>query len=150
MRFRSVTPPPAAVGKMLQSQEPPARQRVESSLPADAAAPGRKKPGPRLRPQVGSLGPLKGSLDRGMTLHFSRVGPTTEQLEIWSASELGFSFVISNENSSGPGLHGRPGFVASWRPIDINRPAIRLAGSPFKTLAEAEQACEAMLAHLTR
>ena len=85
-----------------------------------------------------------------MTLHFSRVGPTTEQLEIWSASELGFSFVISNENSSGPGLHGRPGFVASWRPIDINRPANRLAGSPFKTFAEAEQACEAMLAHLTR
>jgi hypothetical protein len=86
----------------------------------------------------------------GMTLHFSRVGPRTEQLEIWSASELGFSFVISNENSSGPGLHGRPGFVASWRPIDINRPAIRLAGSPFKTFAEAEQACETMLAHLTR
>ena len=33
-------------------------------------------------------------------------------LEIWSASARGFSFVISHESSSGPGLHGRPGFVA--------------------------------------
>ena len=84
-----------------------------------------------------------------MALHFSRVGPATADLEIWSASKRGFSFVISNESSSGPGLHGRPGFVASWRPIDINRPAIRISGSPFKTFAEAEKACEAMLVHLT-
>ena len=67
-----------------------------------------------------------GSLDRGMALHFSRVAPATEELEIWSASERGFSFVISNESSSGPGLHGRPGFVASWRPINLNRTAIRV------------------------
>jgi hypothetical protein len=85
-----------------------------------------------------------------MALHFSRVGTVREELEIWSASERGFSFVISNESSSGPGLHGRPGFVASWRPIDINRPAIRVGGSPFKTFAEAEKACEAMLAHLIK
>jgi hypothetical protein len=84
-----------------------------------------------------------------MALHFSRVGPATGNLEIWSASERGFSFVISNESSSGPGLHGQPGFVASWRPIDINRTAIKVAGSPFRTFAEAEEACEAMLAHLT-
>ena len=83
-----------------------------------------------------------------MALHFSRVGPATAELEIWSASECGFSFVISNESSSGPGLRGRPGFVASWRPI-INRPAIRVGGSPFETFAEAEKACEAMLEHLT-
>jgi hypothetical protein len=43
-----------------------------------------------------------------------------------------------------------PGFVASWRPINFNRPAIRVGGSPFKTFAEAEHACEAMLAHLTK
>jgi hypothetical protein len=61
-----------------------------------------------------------------------------------------FSFVISNESSSGPGLHGKPGFVASWRPIHINKPAIRVGGSPFKTFAEAESACKAMLADLTR
>ena len=85
-----------------------------------------------------------------MALHFSRVSPATEELEIWSASQRGFSFVISNESSSGPGLHGQPGFVASWRPIDINRPAIRVGGSPFKTFAEAEKACEAILAHLAR
>jgi hypothetical protein len=84
-----------------------------------------------------------------MALHFSRVGAATDELEIWSASECGFSFVVSNESSSGPGLHGRPGFVASWRPIDINKPAIRVSGSPFKTFAEAETACEAMLVYLT-
>ena len=85
-----------------------------------------------------------------MALHFSRVGPATGELEMWNASERGFSFVISNESSSGPGFHGRPGFVASWRPIDINRPANGVGGSPFRTLAEAEQACEAMLADLVK
>jgi hypothetical protein len=85
-----------------------------------------------------------------MALHFSRVAPAKEELEIWSASERGFSFVISNESRSGPGLHGRPGFVASWRPININRTAIRIGGSPFQTFAEAERACEEMLTHLTR
>ncbi|MEH2506659.1 hypothetical protein V1290_005470 [Bradyrhizobium sp. AZCC 1578] len=83
-------------------------------------------------------------------MHFSRVAPGTKELETWSASERGFSFVISNESSSGPGLHGKPGFVASWRPININQPAIKVGGSPFKTFAEAEKACEAMLEHLTR
>jgi len=83
-------------------------------------------------------------------MHFSRIGPVTGEVEIWSASDRGLSFVISNENRTGPGLHGRPGFVASWRPIDINKPAIRVAGSPFKTFAEAEQACEAMLENLTQ
>ena len=85
-----------------------------------------------------------------MALHFSRVGPATAELEIWSASECGFSFVISNESSSGPGLRGRPGFVASWRPLRINRPATRVGGSPLKTFAEAEQACEAMLEQTAR
>jgi hypothetical protein len=85
-------------------------------------------------------------MEGGMALHFSR---TIDELEIWSASERGFSFVISNESSGGPGLHGQPGFVASWRPININRPAIRVSGSPFKTFAEAAEACEAMLGHLT-
>jgi hypothetical protein len=85
-----------------------------------------------------------------MALHFSRVGPATGELEMWNASEHGFSFVISYESSSGPGFHGRPGFVASWRPININRPGIRLGGSPFETLAEAENACEAKLENLTK
>jgi hypothetical protein len=62
----------------------------------------------------------------------------------------GFSFVISYESRGGPGFHGRPGFVASWRQPDYNTPAIRLSGSPFGTFAEAERACNAMLGHLTR
>jgi hypothetical protein len=94
--------------------------------------------------------PLTTSIEGEMALQFSRIGPATEELELWSASEHGFSFVISNESSGGPGLHGKLGFVASWRPIHINKPAIRVGGSPFKTFAEAETACEAMLAHLTR
>jgi len=85
-----------------------------------------------------------------MPMHFSRIAPATRELEIWSARERGFSFVISNESSSGPGLHGKPGFVASWRPINLNRTAIRVGGSPFKTFAEAENACEATLTHLTK
>ena len=83
-------------------------------------------------------------------MHFSRVGPATGDLEIWSAIELDYSFVISNESRSGPELRGKPGFVASWRPINFNRTAIRVGGSPFKTFAEAENACEAMLAHLIK
>jgi hypothetical protein len=77
----------------------------------------------------------------------SVVGPV-EDLEIWSAGSGGFSFVISYESSSGPGFHGRAGFMASWRPIHQNRCAIRVGGAPFKTLAEAEEACKAMLEHL--
>ena len=83
-------------------------------------------------------------------MHFSRLASATQELEIWSASECGFSFVISNESRDGPGLHGKPGFVASWRPINLNRTAIRVGGSPFKTFAEAQNACEAILAHLTK
>jgi hypothetical protein len=84
-----------------------------------------------------------------MALNFRRVGAASEELEIWSASERDFSFVISNKSRSDPGLHGRPGFVASWRPIHINKPAIRGGGSPFKTLAEAERGCETTLGYLT-
>jgi hypothetical protein len=59
--------------------------------------------------------------------------------------------VISYESPSGPGFHGRTGFVASWRPIHHQKTStIKIGGSPFKTLAEAEEACEAMLSHLTR
>ena len=60
----------------------------------------------------------------------------------------GFSFVISFETRSGPGLRGRDGYSASWRPIHQSRCAIKVGGSPFKTHVEAEIACTAMLAHL--
>lgn len=80
----------------------------------------------------------------GMALQFTRVFSPTEDMEIWNASSNAFSFVISYESRSGPGFHGRTGFAASWRPIDQNRSAVSVGGSPFKTLAEAEEACNAM------
>jgi len=83
-----------------------------------------------------------------VAMEFSRVISPVEDMEIWNASSGGFSFVISYASRSGPGFHGHTGFVASWRPIDQNRGAIKIGGSPFKTLAEAEEACKAMLGHL--
>ena len=58
--------------------------------------------------------------------------------------------MISYESRSGPGFHGRTGFVASWRPIHQSSRAIKVGGSPFERLAEAEEACKAMLGHLKR
>jgi hypothetical protein len=81
-------------------------------------------------------------------MQFSRV-ITPEVIQIWNASSNGFSFVISHESRSGPGLHGNPGFVVSWRPLHQNRSAIKVGGSPFNTLVDAEQACEVMLKNLT-
>ena len=67
-----------------------------------------------------------------MALNFNRVAPASEELEIWSATERDFSLVqLATRVGIGPGLHGQPGFVASWRPINLNRPAIRVGGSPF-------------------
>jgi hypothetical protein len=83
-------------------------------------------------------------------MQFTRVVSTVEDMEIWNASGDGFSFVISYESRSGPGFHGRTGFVVSWRPIYQNRCAIRVSGSPFGTLSEAEEACTATLGHLSR
>jgi hypothetical protein len=86
-----------------------------------------------------------------MAMEFSRIISPVPDMEIWSGSSSGFSFVISYESPSGPGFHGRTGFVASWRPIHHQKTStIKIGGSPFKTLAEAEEACEAMLSHLTR
>ncbi len=80
-------------------------------------------------------------------MQFSRV---IDDMEMWSASSDGFSFVISFQSCTGPGFRGREGFVASWRSIHQNRGAGRIPGSPFKTLIEAEGASKAMLGHLTR
>jgi hypothetical protein len=86
----------------------------------------------------------------GMAMQFTRVVSPIEDMEIWNASSDGFSFVISYESRSGPGFHGPPGYVASWRSLSQNTAAIRVGGSPFETLAEAEEACNAMLGYLTR
>jgi hypothetical protein len=77
-----------------------------------------------------------------MALQFHRA---VEHMEIWSANSDGFSFVITHESPAGPGFHGRPGYVASWRPLYQSRGAIRIIGSPFKTFIEAEDACNTML-----
>lgn len=63
---------------------------------------------------------------------------------------MGYSFVISHENPAGSGFHGQPGYVASWRPLYQTSRAIKIGGLPFKTFAEAEEACNAMLMHLKR
>jgi hypothetical protein len=82
-------------------------------------------------------------------MQFTRV-VTPVDMEVWNASSNGNSFVISYESHSGPGFHGRTGFTASWRPIHQNRSAIRVSGSPFETLAEAEEACRSILGLLPR
>ena len=81
-------------------------------------------------------------------MQFSRVILPVAEIQIWNASSDGFSFVISYESRSGSGLQGNPGFVASWRPLYQNRFAVKVIGSPFKTLSAAAQACEVMLGHL--
>jgi hypothetical protein len=83
-------------------------------------------------------------------MQFSRVISSVTDMEIWNASTGGFSFAISYESRTGPGLHGHPGFLASWRPIHQNRCAVKIIGSPFKTFMAAEQACETMLGYLTQ
>ena len=81
-------------------------------------------------------------------MQFSRFITAVEGIQVWNATSDGFSFVISFASHSGPGSHGNPGFVASWRPIHQNRSAVKVIGSPFKTFPEAEKACEAVLGHL--
>jgi hypothetical protein len=81
-----------------------------------------------------------------MALHFHL---SLERLQIWSAASGGFSFVISHETTVGKGLHGRLGFMATWRPLNKNIGAIKIAGAPFETFADAEQACNRTLEYLT-
>jgi hypothetical protein len=82
-------------------------------------------------------------------MQFSRVINPVGDMQIWNASSDGFSFVISYESRNGPGLHGAPGFVGSWRPLHGNGCAVKVIGSPFKTFEAAEQACDTMLGYLT-
>ena len=82
-----------------------------------------------------------------MALQFYRA---IEHMEVWSASRDGFSFVITHGSRAGRGFRGQPGYVASWRPLDQSRGAIKIGGSPFTTFAKAEDACNIMLKNLTR
>jgi hypothetical protein len=85
-----------------------------------------------------------------MSMQFSRVVGPSDEMEVWNASSNAASFAISCESRSGPGFHGRTGFAVSWRPIDQNRSAVGVGGSPFETLAEAKEACNAMAGLLTK
>lgn len=70
-------------------------------------------------------------------------------MDAWSASGDGCSFVISYETPGGPGFHGgATGYLASWRPLHLGSLAIKITGSPFDTFAKAEAACNAVLADL--
>jgi hypothetical protein len=80
------------------------------------------------------------------TVQFSRVITPVEDIQVWNATSDGFSFVISFASRSGPGFHGNPGFLASWREIHQNRFAVKVIGSPFKTFQEAEKACQVVRA----
>jgi hypothetical protein len=66
-----------------------------------------------------------------MALQFHRA---VEDMEIWSGSSDGFSFVITFESLAGPGFHGRPGYVASFRPLYQSSGAVRIGGSPLEPL----------------
>jgi hypothetical protein len=81
-----------------------------------------------------------------MPLQFHRA---VDDMEIWSATSDGLSFVISLGSPTGPGFHGRPGYVASWRALYESKGAIKIGGSPFDSFAKAEEACNMMLEHLS-
>jgi hypothetical protein len=71
-------------------------------------------------------------------------------MEIWSAMSDGFSFVISYESRTGSGFRGQNGYVASWRSTSrSNMGSVRIAGSPFASLEQAEGACRSTLQYLT-
>jgi len=83
------------------------------------------------------------------TMLFQRVITPVESIQIWHSTVSGFSFVISYESRDGPGLHGRPGYMASCRATDRNAPAFKVTGSPFNTFNDAEVACQTTLVLLT-
>jgi hypothetical protein len=82
-----------------------------------------------------------------MSLQFHQA---VEGMDVWSASSAEISFVITFASPSGPGFHGRRGFLASWRALYSSKGAVEVTGSPFSTLADAEAACNTMLGELER
>ena len=85
-------------------------------------------------------------------LHFTIWTPVTFDLVV-AVEKMGVHFVRHHiYQSDRPGFHGRRGFLALWRPLYSSRGAVRVTGSPFSTLADAEAACNTMfgeLEHLT-
>jgi hypothetical protein len=58
--------------------------------------------------------------------------------------------IVRDQSRSVRGFHGDTGYAVSWRPIDQSWSAASIGGSPFETLAEAKETCNAMAAILTR
>jgi hypothetical protein len=85
-----------------------------------------------------------------MSLHFTPADSPLSDVEMWQATSTEYSFAITHEIGQQSGAHGKPTFVASWRSRYNIKPAIAVIGSPFATLAEAKQACEAIFVHLSR
>ena len=83
-------------------------------------------------------------------MQFTQIVGSLEDMQVWNASSNAASFVISYESSCGPGFRGETGYAVSWRPVNQSRSAESLAGSPFATLAEAKEACNAMAAIFTK
>lgn len=77
-----------------------------------------------------------------MSLQFHQA---VEDMDVWSASSADVSFVITFASPSGPGFHGRRGFLASWRSLRSRTGAVKVIGSPFNTFTDAEGACNTML-----
>ena len=80
-----------------------------------------------------------------MSLQFRQA---VANMEVWSASSADISFVITFASPTGPGFHGRRGFLASWRPGSSSTGAVKVIGSPFNTFSDAERACNAILREL--
>ena len=82
-----------------------------------------------------------------MSLQFHQA---VENMDVWSASGADISFVITFASPTGPGFHGRHGFLASWRPHHSRTGAVKIIGSPFDTVTDAEGACNTMLGVLQK
>jgi hypothetical protein len=82
-----------------------------------------------------------------MSLQFHQA---VENMDVWSASRADISFVITFASPTGPGFHGRRGFLASWRPLYSRTGAVKVIGSPFNTFMDAEGACNTMLGVLEK
>jgi hypothetical protein len=80
-----------------------------------------------------------------MSLQFHQA---VSDMDVWSASSADISFVITFASPTGPGFHGRRGFLASWRPLYSSTGAVKVIGSPFNTFQDAAGACNTMLGAL--
>ena len=80
-----------------------------------------------------------------MSLQFRQ---SLESMDVWSATSADISFVITFASPSGPGFHGRRGFLASWRPLYSGTSGVKVIGSPISTFADAESACNTMFEEL--